>query len=210
MVALTSLPLKSVEHTFAVDSSGFGTSNFQRWFSFKHGKELSSRKWVKCHLMTGVKSNIVTSVKVTSEFDNDSPELKELVAKTAENFEMEEVCADKAYLSRDNLNTIEEQEATPYVPFKSNSTPKPKGSFIWKKMYHLFQLNNEEFMVHYHQRSNVETTFHMIKAKFGDSIRSKTWTAQLNEVLCKVIAHNICVVIQEMHELGIKTDFKTY
>jgi len=207
MVALTSLPLKSVEHTFAVDSSGFGTSNFQRWFSFKHGKELSSRKWVKCHLMTGVKSNIVTSVKVTSEFDNDSPELKELVAKTAENFEMEEVCADKAYLSRDNLNTIEEQGATPYVPFKSNSTPKPKGSFIWKKMYHLFQLNNEEFMAHYHQRSNVETTFHMIKAKFGDSVRSKSWTAQVNEVLCKVIAHNICVVIQEMYELGISSNF---
>ena len=48
------------------------------------------------------------------------------------------------------------------------------------------------------------TTVHMIKSKFGNIVRSKTWIAQVNEVLCKVIAHNLCVVIQEMHELGIK------
>ena len=47
----------------------------------------------------------------------------------------------------------------------------------------------------------------MIKAKFGDAVRSKTWTAQVNEVLLKVLCHNICVVIQEIHELGIQTDF---
>ena len=43
--------------------------------------------------------------------------------------------------------------------------------------------------------------------KVGGSVRSKTWTAQVNEVLCKIICHNICVVIQEMHELGINPDF---
>jgi hypothetical protein len=47
----------------------------------------------------------------------------------------------------------------------------------------------------------------MIKSKFGARVRSKTWTAQVNEVLCKIICHNICVVIQEMYELGIKPDF---
>src|SRR3989344_5500204 len=55
--------------------------------------------------------------------------------------------------------------------------------------------------------SNVETCFHMIKSKFGDGIRSKDETAQINEVLAKVLCHNICVVIQEIHELGIKGEF---
>ena len=68
-------------------------------------------------------------------------------------------------------------------------------------------LNNEEFIEHYHKRSNAEATIHMIKSKFGDSVRSKTWTAQINEVLCKIICHNICVVIQEMHELEINPEF---
>jgi len=37
--------------------------------------------------------------------------------------------------------------------------------------------------------------------------RSKTETAQVNEALCKVLAHNICCLIQSMYELNIKPDF---
>ena len=59
MVTLTSLPLRTIEKDFAIDSTGFGTSNFQRWYSFKHGKEISSRRWVKCHFITGTKTNII-------------------------------------------------------------------------------------------------------------------------------------------------------
>ncbi len=47
----------------------------------------------------------------------------------------------------------------------------------------------------------------MMKAKFGDRIRSKTDTAQVNEMLLKVLCHNICVVIQSMYELGIEPTF---
>jgi len=31
--------------------------------------------------------------------------------------------------------------------------------------------------------------------------------AQVNELLCKILAHNICVVIQEISELGISGEF---
>ena len=156
--------------------------------------------------MTGVKTNIITSVKITSEFDNDSPQLAEMVNETGENFSMDEISADKAYLSKNNLNHIDDVGATTYIPFKSNNKAGGKGA-VWKKMYYYFMLNNDEFYEHYHKRSNAETTVHMIKSKFGDSVRAKSWTAQINEVLCKVICHNICVVIQEMHELGIKPNF---
>jgi len=47
----------------------------------------------------------------------------------------------------------------------------------------------------------------MIKAKFGGGLRSKTRTAQINEALGKVLAHNICVLIQSMYELKIKFGF---
>lgn len=53
----------------------------------------------------------------------------------------------------------------------------------------------------------METAFHMIKTKFGDSVSSKKKRSQINEVLLKVLCHNICVVIQEMHELGMKSNF---
>lgn len=47
----------------------------------------------------------------------------------------------------------------------------------------------------------------MIKTKFRDNLRSKTKTAQINELLLKILCHNICVVIQEISELGLKGEF---
>ena len=47
----------------------------------------------------------------------------------------------------------------------------------------------------------------MIKRKFGDHVRSKSDTAMVNEVLGKVLAHNICCVIASQCELGIEPVF---
>jgi hypothetical protein len=50
----------------------------------------------------------------------------------------------------------------------------------------------------------VETAFSQIKGEFGDSVRSKSDTGQINEALCKVLCHNLCVLCHSMHELGIE------
>ena len=40
LITTSSLPLKVVETDFAVDSSGFSTSRFVRWFNKKYGREV--------------------------------------------------------------------------------------------------------------------------------------------------------------------------
>jgi transposase len=96
----------------------------------------------------------------------------------------------------------------PYIPFKNNATGSEEyGGSVWKRMSHFYSYNQERFMQQYHKRSSVEPTFSMIKAKFGDSLRSKTPTAQVNEALCKILCHNICCLIQSMFELDIKPEF---
>ena len=74
-------------------------------------------------------------------------------------------------------------------------------------MYHFYDFNRDAFVSHYHLRSNAESAFAMIKAKFGERIRSRTDVAQTIELLLKVLAHNICVVIQSVYELGIEPTF---
>ena len=68
--------------------------------------------------------------------------------------------------------------------------------------------NRLAFMEHYHMRSNIESAFSMIKGKFGDAVRSKSDTGQVNEALCKVLALNICVLIQAMHALNVEPMFR--
>jgi transposase len=217
LIIESSLPLKSVEWDFAVDSSGFSTGRTQHWADAKWSKEqkgdgstthVKKQDWLKVHLMCGVKTNIVTSVEVTGAHAGDSPRFRPLVEQTSQNFVMDSVCADKAYSGSKNLQLTLVKGAVPYIPFRSNARGDDKRqTAVWKRMFHFFSYNQEMFMRHYHKRSNVETTFSMIKAKFGEKLKSKTHTAQVNELLCKVLCHNLCCVIQSIYELGIDVDF---
>ena len=208
LISISASPLREIETDFAVDSSGFSTSRFARYFDYKHGKESKYRIWLKAHLISGVKTNIITGVEITEGEVHDSPSLPRLVEQTAKNFKVGEVSGDKAYSSHKNLQLIEDIGAVPYIPFKKNVTGRrDKGSGIWKKMYHYFIYKHDEFLKHYHKRSNAETLFHMIKTKFGDSLRSKSKTAQINELLLKILCQNIVTVIQEISTLGIKGEF---
>ena len=210
LIEESALPLRVVEKDFAVDSTGISTSRFVQWIHAKYSdpRLIEERVWVKMHLVTGVKTNVVTAVEITDRFAGDSPLFKPLVQRTAANFVMDDVSADKAYLSNDNLAVVVRNAAMPYIPFKIDSNPhSEKATNLWTRMYHYFAYNQERFFKHYHKRSNVETTFMMIKAKFGDALRSKTDRAQINEALCKVLCHNICCLIGAMYELGLKPKF---
>ncbi len=206
LIVQSSLPLKAVETVFAPDSTGFSVSRFVRWFDEKYGTTRSGRDWVKAHAICGVHTKIVTDVEIEGRDAGDAPFFKPLVETTAKNFTVKEVPADKAYLSHDNLELVQKLGGTAYIPFKSNSQPGEAGS-LWEKTYLFYQLHREEFMQHYHQRSNGETAFSMVKAKFRDHVRSKMDVAMKNEVLCKFLCHNICVVHQSQVELGIEPIF---
>ena len=207
MIKLSAMPLSSVETQFAIDSSGFSVSRFARYFSTRWGKDGTKRLWIKAHIICGVNTNIIVNCEITDGLANDSPQLTPLLeGVNTERWDIKEVSCDRAYSSRNNLELINDMGAIPYIPFRSNAIQR-KGVTVWSRMYHYFMYKHDEFMQHYHKRSNVETVFHMIKTKFRDNLRSKTETAMINELLLKILCHNICVVIQEMNELGVRGEF---
>jgi len=57
-----------------------------------------------------------------------------------------------------------------------SNTLEPTEAGMWAKTYHLFMYRREEYMAHYHKRSNIETALSMIKGKFGSALRSKSDT----------------------------------
>jgi transposase len=205
LIGYSARPLRTVETDFAIDSSGFGTSKFEKWYDQKYGVTREKCVWVKTHIACGVKTNVVTAVRILDKDAADSPQFTPLVKETKKHFEIGEVSADKAYASLENFEAVAAAGGQGYIAFKANTTGAKGGLF--EKAFHYFQFKNEEYMQHYHKRSNVESTFSAIKRKFGDSVRAKGDVAMVNEVLCKILAHNICVLIQEQCELGIEPIF---
>lgn len=208
LIEQSAVPLKALERQFAVDATGFGTSVYDHWLQHKHGAprygEGKKKRWLKAHAAVGTNTNVVTAVRITKGNVADVTQLSGLVLTTANNFDVAEVSADKAYLSHLNQLAIEAAGATPFIPFKSNSKGGgPDATEVWKKLWHMFWFKRDEWLASYHRRSNVESTFSMIKRKFGGSVRSKKFDAQVNEVLCKILAHNIVVVIHESYEMGV-------
>ena len=206
LVERSALPLRSVEVDFAPDSTGFITSRYDRWFDHKYGKMQKQHEWVKAHIMCGVKTNIVTAVEIDEPNAGDAKLFPPLLATTARNFHISEVSGDKGYSSKKNMELIAAHGAMPFLAFKDN-TKATIGDGMWSKMFGYFQYRRDDFLVHYHKRSNVEATFSMMKRKFGDGLRCKTDAALKNETLCKILCHNLVVLIHEMHELGIDPEF---
>jgi DDE family transposase/SWIM zinc finger len=206
LIAESARPLRSVETDFAIDSSGFATSRFVRWFDHKYGVVKKEYDWVKVSVCTGKTTNVVTAVEIDERYAGDCPRFKPLLEATvAGGFRPREVSADSAYLSYENMELVASCGGTPYIAFKANSTAGDGGTMA--RMFHLYNFKRDEYLNHYHKRSNVESTFSMIKAKFGDSLRSKTDVAMRNEALCKILCHNVCCLIQSHYELGIEATF---
>ena len=208
LLEITSLPLRSVETQFAIDSTGFRTTKFGEYCHVKYNT-IQRHHWLKAHLCVGTKTNVITAVEITDENGADSPQFKSLVQTTYQHgFEMKEVSADKAYSSRDNLNVVGQIGGVAYIPFKSNAVGNPRGKGrLWRNMFYYFQMHQEDFMAHYHKRSNVETTNMAIKTKLGDCLKNKNFVSQKNELLCKLIAYNITVLISAIYELKIEPSF---
>ncbi|MCX6804035.1 MAG: hypothetical protein NTY48_05725, partial [Candidatus Diapherotrites archaeon] len=115
---------------------------------------------------------------------------------------------DMAYTSRENMEAVVKAGGLPYFLFKSNSNGTGNG-IVWHKMYQYLHDNPQEYLQHYHKRSNVESTFSMILRKFGTTLLTRKFTANINEILCKIICHNLCCLIAAYYELGIEKSFCT-
>jgi transposase len=207
MIVQSSLPLKELETEFAVDSSGFSSCRHDRWYDERYGRMRSENSWVKAHVMSGTRTHVVTSAEVREKDSADAPQFKPLVKTTAVGFKIEQVSADKAYCNLENHEAVAAVGGKPYLAFKSNATGEVGG--LYEKMYHYFCANKEDFLRRYHRRSNVESVFSAIKRVFGDFVRSKADLAMRNEVLCKIVCHNIVCLVHSMYELGIDVNYES-
>ena len=213
LIEISSLPLKKIERDFAIDATCFSTPRYTTYFDVRWGRKKDSkqRKWRKCHAVCGVKTNIITSVDITEGNVHDNKLFEPLAKDTARNFKIREFSGDKGYLAGQNFAIIKDLGGQAFLPFKKNTTAssnsQSKYRSYFKQAHRFFKENREEYLNHYHKRSNIESSFSMIKRKFGNNLKFKKEISQDNEILAKVLSHNICVLVQEIFLNDVNINF---
>jgi hypothetical protein len=81
LIAHSARPLRAVETDFAIDSSGFGSSRYERWYDQKYGITRLKCLWIKTHIACGVKTNVVTAVRILDKDAADSPQFVPLIMR---------------------------------------------------------------------------------------------------------------------------------
>lgn len=211
LLTISAMPLKKLEDQYSLDSSGFGSYQYERWMRvrFNPSAKKGWRNYLKGHIIIGTKTNIICECEITPGNFSDARQAPSLIIKAGANFNMKEVSADKGYSSKLIFKIIQSVGALPYIPFKNNAKePDENSSEMWNQMFLLFRDKKDEWGEKYHKRSNVETVFSMVKMRLGEFLKCKDYNSQRSELIMKFICHNICCLIQEIYENNIRVDFE--
>ena len=206
LVTVTARPLRTFEHVFAVDGTGWGSRWYDRWLDHHLADESDRKQWMKLHLVVGVESNIIALAAISPGSHHDHPYFRPLVIETAKHFDVERVVADMGYSSRSSYELGGELGVDVRIPFKSNTRPLENDGSEWSKNLEHFLLNYDKFMEEYHPRSNVESTNSALKVVLPEKLRTKVFDSQTNEALAKVVAYNIRGLAREVRMRDIPLD----
>lgn len=207
MIETSAQSMREIETDFGFDSTGFSTPNFVTWHNVKWGGTEDWHDWYKLHVCAGLKTGIIASFEISERAAHDSQFFKPLFESAKANgFTIKNAFADKGYPTRANLQLVVDNDATPYIRFRGNAKYNDSHT-VWNKMLYYFLANKDEFYSIYNKRNNIEAGFSAMKRKFGNRLTSRIKPAQINELLAKILAYNLCVVTKVLFELDINPSF---
>jgi len=201
LVHITAEPFSKIDDCFALDGTGIKTSSGKRRYLDIRTDRKKKREYVGLHIIAGVKSHVIAHAIVSKGHVHDNNFFKPLISEARKIFNIKEVYADSAYLSKENSKFCQSLEIKDYTKPKENTVVKGlRNSPFAKSVQRYYEdLELKEYR-RYPLRANVECTFDMLKSLFSDTLRHKKWDARVNELLCRVICHNIrCLVLAYYH-----------
>ena len=208
LIKVLSEPLTQNEHFFAIDGTGFkigyGKTQYRKIRTDKKAK----REYIGLHIIAGVKSKIIPYAIVSKGYEHDNNFFKPLVREANKIFNIQELYADGAYLSEENFKLCHSLNIKSYIRPREDAILEKFGNPIWSNSIDRYMKDLEKGDERrYTLRNNVECTFHMIKSVFSDVLRHKIFDARVNELLARIVCHNIRCLVQAYFKNEIKFPF---
>jgi len=157
------------------------------------------KRFLKVMIGAELRKQIITSTKLRRGPDNDNVDFIPVAGK-ADSFKPLGIgIADKAFDDESNHAFLREKlHALSVIPARNECVP------IWRtKGKYRKEMKRGYSKKMYHQRSNVETIFFVIKKTMGDDIRSIKTKAQNNEMRFKIIAYNAARIASLAYSLFV-------
>lgn len=175
-----------------IDASGIRIMGRSVWYSLRAKKPISRRECDKVHLATCSDFMLILNWFITEGNKNDCPFFVRLLSP----FKLlGRVLADAGYLSRENYQHVADKKGSAFIPFKKNSTAKPKSNPAWKSAFWLWKTLPMIFKGIYNQRSKVECVFSVLKKRWGDQLYSRKAYIRRREMALRFIAYNVKLII---------------
>jgi transposase len=163
---------------------------FDRWLNHKSNE---SRDFVKFHAAIDDRG-AAHAIAITDGTTSDTLLLPYLLNDV--DARMSVVRADKGYLSKDNVQCIENLGAVPYIKPKSYSKMLSCGRPAWRHMMFRYRKEPVAFLQEYNQQRRAEAFFSKFKRRFGP-VKSRIGTMRRREVWMRSIILNMLVVVSE-------------
>ena len=203
LIKQSSLPLGEIEANFAEDSIRAPITRLVRWFDVRFGRTYCGSDWLLVDAMTGLQTQIVSSVNVRGRQEDEPPLLGSL--RTGRRFvRQDRVATVSSNPLKDSVDNTEELRSAVQLVFEPTNVPGYAG--LWDKLLILCKLNRHSLAAHFGRRNASDSVLRTIQGNFKGKVQSKTETAAKNEVLARIVCHNICCVRDAIIELGSGQD----
>lgn len=176
----------------SIDASGIRILGRSIWYSLRIKRDISRRECDKIHLATCNDTMLIMNWYMTKGNKGDCPFFSRLLAPFRY---LGVVLADKGYLSRKNFQYVEDKGGSAFIPFKENSTSRPRSKPAWKRAFSIWNTMKSLYQGVYNQRSRVECVFSVLKKRWGDQLYSKDSYHRRREMAIRFICYNIKLAI---------------
>ncbi len=172
----------------AIDGTGFSLNHRSRYFCTIAGER---KEFMQFNACAELKNKLITAVKIRRKKRHESIDVNSLMRKSAKQLKIGYFLADKAYDSEKNHELAEKYGARLIAPLRDNGKIPVRRT----KGYHRKQLRREFPKGIYKNRVIIEGIFSALKRRYGELIYSKKFVSEKNELLCRVLAYDLGIMV---------------
>ena len=171
----------------AIDATGMSLDNASPHYCKRIGLPFKKRPFMKTNAIVDLDTFMILLCSLRKSRSHDSKDAKPLLKKLARHYAPEVLYADRGYDDEQIFKLVfEKVGAYPLILQRRIELENHRRQGHYRKQtFKVFDYGE------YLQRNKIETTFSMLKRRFGSATRAKTIKTQKTDIFLKVIAFNI-------------------